>query len=275
MASIILNGATIELTIQKQETLGALAQTLVPMLAAKQSLLSSLGAVLAHGLAKPIAPTDPPMQACLWLLHEMGIRAMTASPGGGGGSVDKVTSEAERACDTSDPYSAGNMATGRAMAAALSNVSMRSFTLNGTARTVKILPREKMEPAMQAVVDMRRLNEPIHITTTRALASMIASGTSLEDERVDAIVSLLSDLGITALSIDLATNTITLEGLFSEANAVASAYLHGGGLQGIQKARERITQLNTQAQNAAAGSGELAKAAPAPVRHFSKARRRR
>ncbi|MSR69365.1 MAG: hypothetical protein EXS17_03360 [Phycisphaerales bacterium] len=274
MASIILNGAKIELTVQKQETLGALANTLVPMLAAKQSLLASLGAVLAHGLAKPIAPTDPPMQACLWLLHEMGIRAMTANAGSGGGSVDKVTTEAERACDTSDPYSAGNMATGRAMAAALSNVSMRTFTLNGTQRPVKIIPRDKIEPAMQAIVDMRRLNEPIHVTTTRALASMVASGTALDDERIDAVISLLSDLGITGLSIDVTATTITLEGLFSEANAVASAYLQGGGLQGIQKTRERITQLNTHARNVAAGSVEFAKAAPAPMRHVAKARRR-
>ncbi len=275
MASIILNGQRIELTVQNQETLGALANTLVPMLAAKQGLLASLGGVLAHGLAKPLPATDPPMQACLWLLHEMGVRAMTANPGSGGGSVDKVTSEEERARDTSDPYSAGNIATGRAMAASLSNVSLRTFSLNGTRREVKILPREKLEPAMQAVVDMRRLNEPIHITTTRALASMVASGVALDDERIDAVVSLLSDLGICGISVDTTTNTITLDGLFSEANAVASAYLQGGGVVGVQRTRERITQLNAHAQNAAAGTDTLEKIAPAASRHFAKARRRR
>lgn len=274
MPSLILNGERIELTIQKQEAFGALAMTLVPMLAQKQSLLSSLGAVVAHGLAKPISATEPPMQACLWMLHEMGVRAMTATPGGSGGSIDKVITEAERACDTSDPYSAGNMTTGRALAVALLNVSMRTFMLNDVQRDVKILPRNAMEPAMQSIVDMRRLNEPIHITTTRALASMIASGVALDDERIDAVVSLLSDLGITGLSIDTTTNTITLLGLFSEPNAVASAYLQGAGIAGVQKTRERINHLNSQDQGAARGSGELPKPPAPPARNFSKARRR-
>jgi len=53
---------------------------------------------------------------------------------------------------------------------------------------VRLLPREKIVPAIQAVVDMRRLNEPVHLTTTRALAGMVASGASLQDERIDALV---------------------------------------------------------------------------------------
>ncbi|MSR44650.1 MAG: hypothetical protein EXS15_04735 [Phycisphaerales bacterium] len=276
MASMILNGERIELTLQKQETFGALAQTIVPMLAAKEQLLSALGAVLSHGLATPIATSEPPMQACLWLLHEMGVRAMTTSASGKGGSIDKVTTEAERACDTSDPYSAGNMATGRAMAVALSNVSLRTFLLNDMRRDVKILPRDKMAPAMQAVVDMRRLNEPIHIACTRALASLVASGVPNDDERVDAIVTLLSDLGVVGVSVDTATSTITFAGLFSEANAAASAYLQGAGGDGVQRMRARIGQLNSQAQNARAPASSVA-SSPASSRAATvvKPRRRR
>lgn len=266
MPSIIINGERVELTIQKQETLAALAMTLVPMLAAKQELLPALGAVLSHGLAKPLAPTESTIQACLWLLHEIGVRAMTVSPTGNGGSIDKVTSPEERANDTSDVYSVGNMATGRSLAAALSNVSTRSFTLNGARRDVKILPRDKMEPAMQAVVDMRRLNEPIHITSTRALASMLASGVVTTDERIDAIITLLSDLGVSGISVDVATSTITFDGLFNEANAAASAYLQGGGIVGVSRTRERIRHMNSQAQNASAPAAPVKRALVKPRR---------
>jgi hypothetical protein len=101
---------------------------------------------------------------------------------------------------------------------------------------------------------MRRLNEPVHLTTTRALAGIIASGASLQDERIDALVELASDLGIVALSVDRATNTITFEAEFSEANAAASAYLQGGGVQGVQGARQRIRYLNQQMRGADGGA---------------------
>lgn len=251
---MILNGQEVALTIQSQETLGTLAQVLLPLIAAKQGLVASLGGVLGQGLQAGLPTVDPRIQACLWLLHEMGVRVMTIAPNGSSGSVDKALSDEERVRDTSDPYSAGNMVTGRALATALSNVATRIFMLNGEAREVKLLPREKMDPAMQAVVDMRRLNEPIHLTTTRALASMIASGVAKNDERIDAIVSLISDLGVAGITIDTATNTITFDGLFSEANAVAGAYLQGGGIQGVQGTRNRIRHMNSQMQNSGAGS---------------------
>ncbi len=253
---MMLNDAKVDLEIQTQESLSALAHALVPMIVARQALVPSIGAVLAQGLGMELAPTDPKIQACLWLLHEMGIRALTVAPGGSGGSVDKVLTEEERARDSSDPYSLGNIATGRALAVSLANASTRTFTLNGEVREVKLLPRDKMEPAIQAVVDMRRLNEPIHITTTRALASMIAGGIAKDDERIDAIVTLNSDLGVAGISIDVATSTITFDGLFSEANAAAAAFLQGGGADGVAGSRQRIRQLNLQMQNAAKGSSQ-------------------
>jgi len=256
MAFMILNGQEVALTTQSQETLGTLAQVLLPLIAAKQGLVASLGGVLGQGLQAGLPTTDPRIQACLWLLHEMGVRVMTVAPNGSSGSVDKALSDEERARDTSDPYSAGNMVTGRALATALSNVATRVFMLNGEAREVKLLPREKMDPAMQAVIDMRRLNEPIHLTTTRVLASMIGSGVAKDDERIDAMVSLISDLGVAGITIDTTTSTITFDGPFSQANAVASAYLQGGGIQGVQGTRNRIQQMNSQMQNSAAGAAQ-------------------
>jgi hypothetical protein len=176
------------------------------------------------------------------------------------------------------------MATGRALATALLNIASRTFILNGEARTVRILPKEKIVPAIQAVVDMRRLNEPVHLTTTRALAGIVASGASMQDERIDALVELASDLGIVALSVDRATNTITFEAEFSEANAVAAAYLQGGGVQGVQGARQRVRYLNQQLKGADGGvavpsgsaqtSSGMAGAKPTP-KGVIRARRRR
>lgn len=277
MPSMILNDAKVELTLQSQQTLGALAQALVPMIATKQSLVPSIGAVIAQGLSKGIAPTDPPIQAPLWLLHEMGVRALTVPAGGEGGSIDKLLCDEERTRDQSDPYSQGNMATGRALAVALANIATRSFMLNGERLEVKLLTRDKMEPAIQAVVDMRRLNEPIHITTTRALASLIAAGVAMTDERVDAVVSLISDLGVSGITIDVATSTITFDGFFSEENSAASAYLQGGGVQGVLVTRQRVRHLNSQMQKGSNGAtAEVAReASRQPNRSFVKARRRR
>ncbi len=258
MPSMILNGQQIELTIQSQETLGSVINAILPLIAAKQPLAPSIGGLLGQGLASEQATSDPHIQWCLWLLHEMGVRALTVPPGGMGGSIDKVLSAEERQRDISDPYSQGNIATGRALAMALANISSRVFVLNGEQRDVKLMTRDKMEPAMQAVVDMRRLNEPIHITTTRALASLISSNVAKDDERIDAVISIISDLGVVGISIDVATSTITFDGLFSEANAAASAFLQGGGVNGVLRMRQRIRELNSQMQGsggAAAGQG--------------------
>ena len=258
MPSMILNGQQIELTIQTQETLGSVVNPLLPLIAAKEPLVPSIGGVLGQGLASGQTMTDAPIQWCLWLLHEMGVRALTIPQGGTGGSIDKVLSAEERARDISDPYSQGNIATGRALAMALANISSRIFVLNGEPRDVKLMTRDKMEPAMQAVVDMRRLNEPIHITTTRALASLISSNVAKDDERIDAVISIISDLGVVGISIDVATSTIIFDGLFSEANAAASAYLQGGGVNGVLEARQKIRNLNSQMQSsggASAGQG--------------------
>jgi hypothetical protein len=276
MASIKLNGEVVPLSIQSQETIGALAIALLPLIAARQGIVGAIGGVVAHGLGQKIAPTDPKIQAALWLLHELGVRSIRIDIGGSQGAVDEVLPEEDRARDTSDPFSPGNIATGRAMAFALSNLATRQFALNGEIREVKLLQREKMAGAMQAIVDMRRLNEPIHLTSTRALAVLIASGAGPSDERVEAVVSLLSDLGVPGITVDSSTNTITFEGPFSEANAAASAYLQGGGAEGVKAARARVRFLNEQAAKASAGGapGARASAVARPL-HAPKPRRRR
>ncbi len=266
MATMMLNQEEVPLAIQSQEIIGTLAIAVLPLIAAKQGIVASLGGILAHGLKEGVATVDPKIQAPLWLLHELGVRAITVEVGGSAGSVDKVVPEEERARDTSDPFSPGNIATGRAMAVALANLSSRQFVLNGEVRQVRLLEREKMAGAMQAVVDIRRLNEPIHLTTTRALATLIASGVPTDDERVDAVVSLLSDLGVPGITVDPGTTTITFEGPFSEANAACSAYLQGGGPAGVAAARARIKHLNGQ-------TNSEPHAARPP--HAPKARRRR
>ncbi|MSR29172.1 MAG: hypothetical protein EXS03_06325 [Phycisphaerales bacterium] len=268
MPSITLNREEVALKIQPQEVIGTLAMAILPLIAAKQAIVGVLGGIVAHGLGQGMTATDPKVQAPLWLLHELGVRAISVEVGGSTGSIDRVVPEEERARDTSDPFSPGNIATGRAMAFALSNLSSRQFLLNGEVRDIKLLPREKMAAAMQAVVDMRRLNEPIHITSTRALATLMASGAAKDDERVEAVVALLSDLGVPGVTVDPATTTITFEGLFNEANVAASAYLQGGGADGVRAARTRVQYLNQQA-NSSSG------AAPARPPHTPKGRRRR
>ncbi|MDA0215302.1 MAG: hypothetical protein O2875_08055, partial [Planctomycetota bacterium] len=65
-----------------------------------------------------------------------------------------------------------------------------------------------------------------------------------------------SDLGVVGISIDVATSTITFDGLFSEANAAASAYLQGGGVNGVLKMRQRIRELNSQMQVSGGSAGQ-------------------
>ncbi len=270
MASIRLNGEVVALQLQSQEVIGSLAVALLPAIAAKQGIVGAIGGIIAHGLAQKIEPSDPKVQAALWLLHELGVRSVRVDVDGSSGAVDEVVSDEERSRDTSDPFSQGNIATGRAMAFSLANLASRRFTLNGEMLEVRLLPREKMAGAMQAIVDMRRLNEPIHLTSTRALAGLVASGVAATDERVEAVVALLSDLGIGGITVDKATSTITFEGLFNEANAASSAYLQGGGPDGVKAARTRIRHLNEQA-SAASGT---APAIPQRSLHTPKQRRR-
>lgn len=284
MAEIMLNGQPVALTVQPQEQLGLLGQSLIPLIDAGHEIAASLAGIVVEALRQGLATTDPKVQAPLWLLHEMGVRELTA-PAEGHGSIDRILSAEERARDTSDPYSPGNMATGRALATALHNVATRMCSLNGEERRVRLFPQDKVVPAIQAVIDMRRLNEPIHITTTRAIATLLVSGTPPQDERIEVLLGLASDLGVVALSVDGATSTITFESEFSEANAVASAYLQGGGVQGVQGARQRIRYLNSQMRGAATAavpqggaaagaSSGLGGARPTP-RNFVRPRRRR
>ncbi|MBU6208589.1 MAG: hypothetical protein KGR22_01625 [Planctomycetes bacterium] len=279
---IVLNGASIKLQPQPRPVFMNLAATIIKSMYDAPNFGAIVSGLLADGLEKKVEHDHPLFQASLWLMHEMGVREFRIDVEAKRMEVDRQLSPEERARDTSDPYTKGNIATGRAVIASVANLRNRTFSLNGNVVQVRLQEKALMEEHVQAVVKSRGVNEDLYSAAMRGLVGRVMEGLPAEDPKVQCAILLLSDLGVRGMRIvkEEERVNVSIEGL-NENDAMAAAFLQGAETEQIHQARDRIRNLHNalvsraQAAAAKAGGTSAAPAAPAPQTVSAAIKRRR
>ena len=279
---IVLNGASIKLQPQPRPVFMNLAATIIKSMYDAPNFGAIISGLLADGLEKKVDQDNPLFQAALWLMHEMGVREFRIDVEGKRMEVDRQLSQEERERDTSDPYTKGNIATGRAVIASVANLRNRTFALNGTIVQVRLQEKALMEEHVQAVVKSRGVNEDLYSAAMRGLVGRVMEGLPAEDPKVQCAILLLSDLGVRGMRVvkEEERVNVSIEGL-NENDAMAAAFLQGAEPEQIHQARDRIRNLHKALMNraqaaAAKATGTSAPAAaPAPQTVSAAIKRRR
>jgi hypothetical protein len=280
---IVLNGASIKLQPQPRPVFMNLAATIIKSMYEAPNFGAIVSGLLADGLEKKVEHDHPLFQASLWLMHEMGVREFRIDVEAKRMEVDRQLSQEERERDTSDPYTKGNIATGRAVIASVANLRNRTFSLNGTVVQVRLQEKALMEEHVQAVVKSRGVNEDLYSAAMRGLVGRVMEGLPAEDPKVQCAILLLSDLGVRGMRIvkEEERVNVSIEGL-NENDAMAAAFLQGAETEQIHQARDRIRNLHKALMNRAqaaaakaAGTGAPAAAAASQTVSAAIKRRRR
>ncbi|MDI9410844.1 MAG: hypothetical protein QM519_04840 [Bacteroidia bacterium] len=279
---IVLNGASIKLQPQPRPVFMNLAATIIKSMYDAPNFGAIISGLLADGLEKKVEQDNPLFQAALWLMHEMGVREFRIDVEAKRMEVDRQLSQEERERDTSDPYTKGNIATGRAVIASVANLRNRTFALNGTIVQVRLQEKTLMEEHVQAVVKSRGVNEDLYSAAMRGLVGRVMEGLPAEDPKVQCAILLLSDLGVRGMRVvkEEERVNVSIEGL-NENDAMAAAFLQGAETEQIHQARDRIRNLHkalmnrAQAAAAKAAGTSAPAAAPAPQTVSAAIKRRR
>ena len=279
---IVLNGASIKLQPQPRPIFMNLAATIIKSMYDAPNFGAIISGLLADGLEKKVEQDNPLVQAALWLMHEMGVREFRIDVEAKRMEVDRQLSQEERERDTSDPYTKGNIATGRAVIASVANLRNRTFALNGTIVQVRLQEKTLMEEHVQAVVKSRGVNEDLYSAAMRGLVGRVMEGLPAEDPKVQCAILLLSDLGVRGMRVvkEEERVNVSIEGL-NENDAMAAAFLQGAETEQIHQARDRIRNLHkalmnrAQAAAAKAAGTSAPAAAPAPQTVSAAIKRRR
>lgn len=270
---IVLNGSSIKLHPQPRPVFMSLASVLIQHMYDAPNIGAIVSGLIADGLEKQIDQDNPRFQALLWLMHEMGVREFRVDGEQKRMEIDRQLTPEERARDTSDPYTLGNIATGRAVLASVANLRNRTFTLNGESIEVRLQERATMEEYVQKVLSARGVNEDHHSAAMRGLVSLVADGVPSDDVRVKCAILLLSDLGVRGMRIAKEGDRITVSiDALNEFDAMAAAFLQGGQPEHVHQVRDRVVAMRAALIKRAQAS---AGAQPAPSQMVTAAIKRR
>ena len=280
---IVLNGMSIKLQPQPRPVFMSLAATIIKSMYNAPNFGAIISGLLADGIEKKVDHDNQLFQAALWIMHEMGVREFRIDVEAKRMEVDRQLSQEERERDTSDPYTKGNIATGRAVIVSVANLRNREFVLNGTPVKVRLQEKALMEEHVQAVVKSRGMNEDLYTAAMRSLVGRVMEGLPTEDPKVQCAILLLSDLGVRGMRIvkDGERANVSIDAL-NEHDAMAAAFLQGAETEQIHQVRDRIRNLHkalmnraqTAAAKAAGTSAPAAASAPQTVSAAIKRRRR-
>ncbi len=248
MPSITLNGTSIPLTQQKADAFGKIANVALPQMP-KVPLGSILAALLTDAKKQSIGNDHALVQASLWMLHEMGVRAVELDDVAGTMKVTEHIPSEQMARDNTDPFTTGNMATGRAMVVALHNRANRTFHLNGEKLDLTPPKLEDMKKTVAGINQLRRVNEDHMAAAARYLGGLTKQEGHRDSPAFRCATTLLSDFGICAVRVDAEGGLLTVEGL-NEADAMCGAYLQGASPEQVRAARDRVRSLAQSAKAA-------------------------
>jgi hypothetical protein len=247
MASIRYNGETIHLKPQAFKDFQGLTGAVFRGLKEDEPVQGTVMRVLADALKKGQAMDGPIVQTTFWMLHDLGVRAVTLDLENNTANLDEFE-ETEAARGDARWMGVANIESGRAYAAALVNIHRRGMLVNGTVHRCFPQPREEVQKIAQQINANRLVNEDLVFTAARAIGALLKQGKGPNDVEFKCAIEIASGLGIVELVVDMESGKLALR-QFSESNAAATALLSGADAKQVQGVRERIKGFNTQLED--------------------------
>lgn len=247
MPSIRLNGETVHLKAQTLKDFQGLTGAVYRGLKEDEPVQGTVMRVLADALKKELAVDSAIVQTTLWMLHDLGVRAVSIDLEQNTVNLDEFE-ETEAARGDARWMGVANIESGRAYAAALVNIHRRGIILNGQPQRCFPQPREEVQKIAAQVNANRLLNEELVLTAARAIGAFMRQGKTIADAEFRAALEIASGLGILELVIDHENGKLALR-QFSESNAAATALLSGADAKQVQQVRERIRGFNAQLED--------------------------
>ncbi len=246
MSSIRLNGQYVLIKDVEKKDFAAFVNMVLPKIGPTGSIPHLAANVLAEILAEGKPQTDPLAQAGCEICASLGIKNMWTD-GATASVTEETPTDAAAGLETAFGFAA--IQSGLALGAAMCNAFRRVVKVNEQDVLVVRQSRDAMMKVAQQAQNMKNVNEPIFITAGRLLGSYRKAGKSFTAESVDedlmSVLCMVSDLGATAVRIDLDAGTLGF-GQFSVANAMASAILQGLDADKIKNVRESVNNINEQ-----------------------------
>ena len=246
MSSIRLNGQYVLIKDVEKKDFAAFVNMVLPKIGPTGSIPHLAANVLAEILAEGKPQTDPLAQAGFEICASLGIKNMWTD-GATASVTEETPTDAAAGLETAFGFAA--IQSGLALGAAMCNAFRRVVKVNEQDVLVVRQSRDAMMKVAQQAQNMKNVNEPIFITAGRLLGSYMKAGKSFTAESVDedlmSVLCMVSDLGATAVRIDLDAGTLGF-GQFSVANAMASAILQGLDADKIKNVRESVNNINEQ-----------------------------
>ena len=241
MIQMEVNNVLVELKPQDRQVFTQLLNSILPAMVGGKKIIELLCSILSEGTKRGIESTNPPYQAALWAMYQIGVRGVR---------IHNETNNADLKTEKSTEFdnqpfeshfTIGNIATGRAMVASALLFTNRAVRVNQVMQPVVPQPMELMKPINEVLLKMRLAGEDIHITSARYFMKMIEAGHTFDSSEIRCALQVLADISVAAFSYSVENKTFNIEG-FNEANACALAYL-----QGMEA--EQISQMHLRAVN--------------------------
>ncbi|MFM1821885.1 MAG: hypothetical protein RI967_151 [Planctomycetota bacterium] len=242
MSAIRLNGQYVLLQDVERKSYFEFVNLVMPKITPDEPIPQTAATVLAGLLAEGKDQRDALVQAGFHACASLGIKNMWTD-GATATITEEVATDAAQGLETAFGFAA--IESGLATVAAMCNAFRRVIRVNETEVKVLRQPRELMMKIAQAVSANKGVNEPVFVTAGRLLGSMIREGKTLEDPETMTVLCMLSDLGATALFVDVEKGQLGFGG-FSTANAMSSAILQGLDVEKVKQVRESIVKTNQQ-----------------------------
>ncbi len=261
MTQMEVNNVPVELKPQERQVFAQLLNSMLPAMVGGKKIIELLCSVIAEGGKRGIETTNPTYQAALWAMYQIGVRGVRLNQETNAADLKTEKSTEFDNQSFESHFTLGNIATGRAMVAAMLLFTNRSVRINNVMQPVVPQTIEVMKPINEAVMKSRLTGEEIHVTAARYYMRMIEEGHAIDSTQVRGALQVLADLSVAAFSYSVENKTFSIEG-FNEANACALAYLQGMDVDQIVQMRLRAANANARMRGA-------------PVPQVAAARRRR
>lgn len=248
MSAIRLNGQYVLLKDVEKKDFAAFVNLCMPKIVPDRPIPRTAADSLAALLAEGKTQSDPVVQAGFQVCASLGIKNMWLD-----GASASVTEEVptDAAAGTEAAFGFAAIQSGLAFGAAMCNAFRRKIRINEQALDVVRQPRETMAKISQQVQQMKTVNEPVFITAGRLLGAQLKEGRRFDDPEVMTVLCMLSDLGATAVVVDLEKSALGFAA-FDPANAMASAILQGLDAEKVANVRQSIQKVNEQLRRGAA-----------------------
>lgn len=238
MASIRLNGETVHLKQQALRDFQGLAAVVFKSLKEDEAVQGTLIRILGDALNKKLEIESNIVQTTLWMLHDLGARAITIDLAESKASLDEYE-ETDASRGDARWLGVANIESGRAFAAALVNAHARGVLINGQPVRAFPQPREEVQKLVTQINSNRLVGEDLVFTACRAVGAMMKQGKTIADVEYRAAVEIASGLGVFELVVDFDSQKLAIRE-FNESSAAATALLSGADAKQVQQVRERI-----------------------------------